>query len=250
MAGNDDALAARNDVTTHDISSMPAESEPCMWGSATLVTLVSSTCITVTIITESVIAHRRAREICVAVGHRASSASTTRKRSQPSAARSPRRRSTARAAPCGETCAGPPLAPGPRAAPQAQALGERNRRVGGAVRDHEAAAQAAARRPRATARRSHPAHAREVRPAGASTSASSCAAGQREHRRRRRPEACLRALSCRRRDPRAAATTTAAAPSRSSGASTNPASSARSFQRLYGSGVCTYRRPSTRARRW
>src|SRR2546425_6635229 len=42
---------------------MPADIEPCMWGSATLVTLVSSTCMTVTIITESVMAHRRAGEI-------------------------------------------------------------------------------------------------------------------------------------------------------------------------------------------
>src|SRR2546430_13667769 len=39
---------------------MPAESEPCMWGSATLVTLVSSTCMMTTIITVSVMAHRRA----------------------------------------------------------------------------------------------------------------------------------------------------------------------------------------------
>src|SRR5713226_8471290 len=42
---------------THDISSMLAENEPCMWGSATLVMLVSRTCITVTIITENVMAH-------------------------------------------------------------------------------------------------------------------------------------------------------------------------------------------------
>ena len=38
---------------------MLAENEPCMWGRATLVMLVSSTCITVTIITEKVIAHLR-----------------------------------------------------------------------------------------------------------------------------------------------------------------------------------------------
>src|ERR687891_2756027 len=44
---------------TQDISSMLAENEPCMWGSATLVMLVSSTCITVTIITDSVMAHLR-----------------------------------------------------------------------------------------------------------------------------------------------------------------------------------------------
>src|SRR5262245_9448574 len=54
------ALAARYEVITHDISSMLAENEPCMCGSATLVMLVSSTCITVTIITENVIAHLRA----------------------------------------------------------------------------------------------------------------------------------------------------------------------------------------------
>src|SRR5215510_4217778 len=45
---------------THDISSTPAESEPCMWGRATLVMLVSSTCMIVTIITENVMAHLRA----------------------------------------------------------------------------------------------------------------------------------------------------------------------------------------------
>ena len=42
---------------THDISSMLAENDPCMWGRATLVMLVSSTCITVTSITEKVMAH-------------------------------------------------------------------------------------------------------------------------------------------------------------------------------------------------
>src|SRR5437899_5847898 len=52
---------------TQDISSMLADSEPCMWGRATLVTLVSRTCMTVTIITESVMAHRRAGEICKSV---------------------------------------------------------------------------------------------------------------------------------------------------------------------------------------
>src|SRR5574342_669344 len=47
---------------THDISSTPAESDPCMWGSATLVMLVSRTCITVTIITDAVMAHFRKGE--------------------------------------------------------------------------------------------------------------------------------------------------------------------------------------------
>src|SRR2546422_10573026 len=60
VAGMTTALAARYDVMTQDISSMPADSEPCMWGRATLVTLVSRTCMTVTIITESVMAQRRA----------------------------------------------------------------------------------------------------------------------------------------------------------------------------------------------
>ena len=45
---------------THDISSMLAENEPCMWGSTTLVMLVSRTCITVTSITERVMTHLRA----------------------------------------------------------------------------------------------------------------------------------------------------------------------------------------------
>ena len=53
-------MAARYEVITHDISSMLAEKLPCMCGSATLVMLVSSTCITVTIITENVMAHLRA----------------------------------------------------------------------------------------------------------------------------------------------------------------------------------------------
>jgi hypothetical protein len=61
------AFAARNEVMTHDISSMPADIEPCMWGRATLVTLESRTCMTVTIITENVMAHRRAGEICPSV---------------------------------------------------------------------------------------------------------------------------------------------------------------------------------------
>src|SRR5215467_6237080 len=67
VAGMTMAFAARNEVITHDISSMPAESEPCMCGRATLVTLESSTCMTVTIMTENVMAHRRAGEICPSV---------------------------------------------------------------------------------------------------------------------------------------------------------------------------------------
>src|SRR5262245_35846350 len=61
------ALAARYEVITHDISSMLAEKLPCMCGSATLVMLVSSTCITVTIITENVMAHLRAALIGASV---------------------------------------------------------------------------------------------------------------------------------------------------------------------------------------
>ena len=57
LAGITTALAARYEVMTHDISSMLAENDPCMCGSATLVMLVSSTCITVTSITEKVMAH-------------------------------------------------------------------------------------------------------------------------------------------------------------------------------------------------
>src|SRR5258706_10021290 len=44
---------------THATSSTLAESEPCMCGSATLVTLVSSTCITATTMTENVSSHFR-----------------------------------------------------------------------------------------------------------------------------------------------------------------------------------------------
>jgi opacity protein-like surface antigen len=66
VAGIATALAARYEVTTQDISSMPADIEPCMCGKATLVTLVSSTCMTVTIITDSVTAHRRPAEIVCA----------------------------------------------------------------------------------------------------------------------------------------------------------------------------------------
>src|SRR5262245_3084659 len=57
VAGITMALAARNDVTTHETSSTPADSEPCMWGSVTLVTLLSRICMTVSGITEKVIAH-------------------------------------------------------------------------------------------------------------------------------------------------------------------------------------------------
>ena len=67
VAGMMMAFAARNEVMTHDISSIPADIEPCMWGRATLVTLESRTCMTVTIITENVMAHRRAGEICPSV---------------------------------------------------------------------------------------------------------------------------------------------------------------------------------------
>src|SRR3989442_7824049 len=52
---------------------MPADSEPCRWGRATLVTLVSRTCMTVTIITESVMAHLRAGETCASVIRRGDS---------------------------------------------------------------------------------------------------------------------------------------------------------------------------------
>src|SRR4029077_13562405 len=62
------ALAARYEVITHDISSMLAEKLPCMCGRATLVMLVSSTCITVTVITEKVMAHFRAELIGASVG--------------------------------------------------------------------------------------------------------------------------------------------------------------------------------------
>src|SRR2546427_4553504 len=53
------AFAARKDVMIHDISSTPAESEPCMCGRATFVTLVSRICITVTSMTEKVMSHFR-----------------------------------------------------------------------------------------------------------------------------------------------------------------------------------------------
>src|ERR1700730_6062837 len=53
---------------THDTSSSPAESEPWRCGSTTLVTLVSSTCMKATTITERVMAHFRADEIGPASG--------------------------------------------------------------------------------------------------------------------------------------------------------------------------------------
>src|SRR5437660_11121333 len=67
VAGMMMAFAARNEVMTHDISSIPADIEPCMWGKATLVTLEPRTCMTVTVIPEYVMAHRRAGEICPSV---------------------------------------------------------------------------------------------------------------------------------------------------------------------------------------
>src|SRR5574342_1098717 len=48
---------------THDTSSRPADSEPCRCGSTTLVTLVSSTCMKATTITDRVMAHLRAGAI-------------------------------------------------------------------------------------------------------------------------------------------------------------------------------------------
>ena len=63
VAGRMTAFAARYDVRTQDTSSTSAESEPWMCGSATLVTVTSSTCITVTIITVIVISHFRTAPI-------------------------------------------------------------------------------------------------------------------------------------------------------------------------------------------
>src|SRR4029453_17365948 len=60
VAGSTTALAARYQVSTQDTPSTPAESEPWMCGSATLVTVTSSTCITVTTITDAGMAHFRA----------------------------------------------------------------------------------------------------------------------------------------------------------------------------------------------
>ena len=62
---------------THATSSTPAESEPCMWGSATLVTLVSSTCMTATTMTEKVSSHLRL------AGRSLPAASATASRSPP-----------------------------------------------------------------------------------------------------------------------------------------------------------------------
>src|SRR5260370_19777038 len=59
---------------THDTSSSPAESEPWRCGSTTLVTLVSSTCMKATTITDRVMAHLRAEEIGPASGVAATAA--------------------------------------------------------------------------------------------------------------------------------------------------------------------------------
>src|SRR5262249_4820741 len=59
VAGRTMALAAREEVRTQEISSTPAESEPCMWGRATLITGTSRTCITGTVMTVTVMAQRR-----------------------------------------------------------------------------------------------------------------------------------------------------------------------------------------------
>src|SRR5262245_50929832 len=58
-AGSTTALAARYEVRTQDTSSTPADSEPWMCGSATFVTVTSSTCMTVTIMTVKVMSHLR-----------------------------------------------------------------------------------------------------------------------------------------------------------------------------------------------
>src|SRR5882762_9605445 len=50
------------------LSATPGDSEPCMWGSATLVTLVSTICITVTSMTETVMAHLRAVDSSAVAG--------------------------------------------------------------------------------------------------------------------------------------------------------------------------------------
>src|SRR5262249_22125196 len=59
VAGRITALAARYEGRTHATSSTPAESEPWMWGSATLVTVTASTCMIVTVITAAGMAPRR-----------------------------------------------------------------------------------------------------------------------------------------------------------------------------------------------
>ncbi len=62
VAGITMALAARYEVMTHDVSSTLVDSDPCMCGRATLVMLVSRTCMTVMSITEMVMLHFRAEE--------------------------------------------------------------------------------------------------------------------------------------------------------------------------------------------
>ena len=47
---------------THEVSSTLVESDPCMWGNATLVMLVSRICITVMSITEMVMDHFRVED--------------------------------------------------------------------------------------------------------------------------------------------------------------------------------------------
>src|SRR5437016_14291509 len=59
VAGRTMAFAARNEGMTHDISSIPADIEPCMWGRATLVTLEARTCMTATHSIECVLCTRR-----------------------------------------------------------------------------------------------------------------------------------------------------------------------------------------------
>ena len=60
VAGRTTALAARYDVSTQDTSSTPAESAPWMCGRATLMTVMSSTCMIVTVMTVAVMAQRSA----------------------------------------------------------------------------------------------------------------------------------------------------------------------------------------------
>src|SRR5262249_1209070 len=62
VAGITIALAARYDVMTHEVSSTLVDSDPCMCGRATLVMLVSRTCMTVMSITEMVMLHFLADE--------------------------------------------------------------------------------------------------------------------------------------------------------------------------------------------
>ena len=58
VAGRMTALAAMNDVRTQVISSSDADRLPCMWGRATLVTLVSRICIVATSMTATVMPQR------------------------------------------------------------------------------------------------------------------------------------------------------------------------------------------------